>query len=78
MAYVPDPKRDEVAATQLAVDAKVEKREFAHPAFHLKTDAQRPNVLRLEGRLLPDDLALAPWLAASGIACGSDDGLPSS
>jgi len=78
MAHVPDPERDEVASAQLAVDAQVEEREFAHPAFHLKTDAKRPNVLRLECRLLPDHLALVPRLAMSGIACGAHDGLPSS
>jgi hypothetical protein len=78
MAYVPDPESDEIASAQLAVDAKVEEREFAHPAFHLEADAQRPDVLRLEGRLLSDDLALVPRLTMSGNACGSHDGLPSS
>jgi MPBQ/MSBQ methyltransferase len=33
MAHVPDPERDEVASAQLAVDAQVEERKFAHPAF---------------------------------------------
>ena len=78
MAHVPDFEGDEVASAQLAVDAQVEEREFAHPAFHLQTDAQCPDVLRPEGRLLTNDLALVPRLAMSGIACGSHDGLPSS
>jgi hypothetical protein len=78
MTHVPDFERDEIAAAQLAVDAQVEEREFAHPALHLKADAQRPDVLDLEGCLLPDDLALVPRLARNGVACGSHDGLPSS
>jgi len=71
MAHVPDLEGNEVASPQLAIDAQVEEREFAYAAFHLKVDAQRPDVLQLEGRLLPDDLALVPRLAMSGIACGA-------
>jgi hypothetical protein len=57
---------------------KFDERQFAHPALHLDANAQRPDVLELEGRLLPDDLAHVPRLAMSGAACGSHDGLPSS
>jgi hypothetical protein len=78
VAHVPHPERDEVAATQLAVDAQVEQGELSHPAVHMESDAQRPDVLELEWRLLPDDLALVPRLAMSGVACGSHHGLPSS
>ena len=78
MTHVSDLERDEVAAAQLAVDAEVEQGEFAHPSLHLEADAQRPDVLELERRLLPDELALVPRLAMNGIACGSHDGLPSS
>jgi len=49
---------------------------FAHPALHLKVDAERPDVLELEGRLLPDDPAVVPRLAVSGVACRSHDGPP--
>jgi len=55
MTDIPDLERDEIAAAQLAVDAQVEEREFAHPALHLEADAQRPDVLELERCLLPDD-----------------------
>jgi len=78
MTYVPDLERYEIAAAQLAVDAQVEEREFAHPVLHLEANAQRPDVLGLERCLLPDDLALVPRLARSGVACVSRDGLPSS
>lgn len=78
MTHVPDLERDEVASAQLAVDAEVEQCEFAPPSLHLEGDAQRPDVLELEGRLLPDKLALVPRLAMNGVACGSHDGLPSS
>jgi hypothetical protein len=78
VTYVPDLERDEIAAAQLAVDAQVEQRKFSHPALHLETNAQSPDVPELEGCLLPDDLALVPRLARRGVACGTHDGLPSS
>ena len=78
VTHVPDLERDKIAAAQLAVDSEVEQGEFAHASFHLEADAQRPDVLELEGRLLPDKLALIPRLAMSGATCGSHDGLPSS
>lgn len=78
VADVAHLQRDEVASAKLAVDAQVEEREFADPVLHLKTNPKRPDVLQLEGGLLPDDLALVPRLAMSGVACGSHDGLPSS
>ena len=78
VAHVPDFEGDEIASAQLAVDAQIEEREFASTAFHLEADAQCPDVLDLERRLLPDDLAFVPRLAMNGIACASHDGLPSS
>ena len=62
MAYVADLQSDEIAATQLAVDAQVEQRELAHPVLHLEADAERPDFLELERGLLPHDLALVPRL----------------
>ncbi|KGG86110.1 hypothetical protein P609_11555 [Comamonas thiooxydans] len=78
VAYIPNLEGDEVASSQLAIDAQVEESKLAHPAFHLKPYAQCPDVLELERSLLPDDLALVPRLAMSGITCRSHDGLPSS
>jgi hypothetical protein len=57
---------------------QVEEREISHLPFHLQADTQRPDVFHLERRLLPDDLALVPRFAVSGIAFGCHDGLPSS
>ena len=75
---VPDSQADQVAASQLAVDAQVEQRELTNPVLHLQADAQRPDVLGLERRLLADDLALVPWLSVGGVGGESHDGLPSS
>ena len=69
---------DEVASSQLAVDSQVEHSQFSHPVLHLEADAQRTDVPELERRLLPDDLALVPRLAMSGVRYGSNAGLPSS
>src|SRR4051812_37605807 len=52
--------RDEVAASQLAVDAQIEERKLAHAAFHLQADSKRPDLVDLERRLLPNDLSLVP------------------
>ena len=70
-----DPEADEVAATQLAVDSQIEKRELAHPVFHLKAHPKCPDVLDFERGLLAHDLALVPWLAMSGVDTGFHDGL---
>jgi hypothetical protein len=78
MTNISDLQSDEIAPTQLAVDAQVEERELAHPVLHLETDTERPDVLELERGLLPDDLALVPRLAKSVDACVAHDGLSSS
>ena len=78
MADIPDFESDEVASAKLAVDAQVEERKFAHSILHLQTNSKCPDVLELERRLLPDDLALVPRLARSCVACDTHDGLPSS
>lgn len=77
-ALVPHLESNEVTSSQLAVDAEIEEREFAHTAFHLQADSKSPDVLGFERGLLPGDLALAPWPAMSCITCSSHDGLPSS
>ena len=66
MAYVSNLEGDEVASTQLAVDTQVKECEFTHSTLHLEAHPQRPDVFHLEGRLLPDDLALVPRLATTG------------
>ncbi|HYZ64935.1 MAG TPA: hypothetical protein VE650_20980, partial [Acetobacteraceae bacterium] len=43
-----DPDLHEVAATQLAVDGKVEKRPVAKTPFSVELEPDRPNLLRLE------------------------------
>jgi hypothetical protein len=39
---------EQVAGPQLAVDAKVEQRQFAGPAIDLKPDADRPKFFEFE------------------------------
>jgi len=41
---------------------EVEQREFTNALVHLKANAQRPDVLELERRLLADDLVFVPRL----------------
>ena len=78
MANVAHLEGNEVTSAKLAVDAKIEERELAHALVELKANSERPDVLRLERRLLPDNLALVPRFAVSGVGCSSHDGLPSS
>src|SRR4030095_3030958 len=75
VADVPDLEANEVAATELAVDAEIEECQLTQSILHLQPDAQRPDVLELEWRLLPDDLALVPRLGVDGVGDGSHDGL---
>jgi hypothetical protein len=77
VADIPDLEADQVAAAQLAVDTQIEQGELAYPTRHLEPDAKDPDVLELERCLLPDDLALVPWLAMSSSIVGFHDGPPS-
>jgi hypothetical protein len=54
-----DLEGHKVAAAELAVDAKVEQGKLANTALHLRADAQCPDVLDLERRLLPN--AMRTW-----------------
>ena len=74
----PDVVTCRYQAPKLAVDSQVEQGEFSNSLLHLQPDAQSPDVLELERRLLPNDLALVPWLVMNGAGVGSHDGLPSS
>jgi hypothetical protein len=59
-AHVLDLYRDEIAATQLAVDREVEQGEVALPTLKLKPDPDCPHLLRLERVLLADQATLVP------------------
>jgi hypothetical protein len=48
-----DPKIDEIAAAQLAVDGEIEERQIALAAFHLKPDTNGPDFFRPRGRFWP-------------------------
>ena len=52
---------DEVAASQLAIDAEVKQRELSNAAFHMQSNSERPDVFKLERCLLANDLALVPY-----------------
>ena len=78
VADVPDLQPHQVAAAELAVDSQVEKCQLPHPVLHLEANSQCPDVLELERRLLPNDLALVPWLAINSGGNRFHDGLPSS
>lgn len=68
MGHVADLECNEVTSAQLAVDAEVEECELANQAFHLKTHAQGPDILHLEGSLLPNNFAFVPRLVMNSIS----------
>ncbi len=49
-----------VTAAGVAVLSKVEQGKFTSPLLHWKVDPNRPDILRLQRSLLPDELALVP------------------
>jgi NADPH:quinone reductase-like Zn-dependent oxidoreductase len=57
---VVDPKANEIAAAQLAVDSEIEERQIAFAALHLKPDTNAPDLFRPQGTLLADEPALVP------------------
>jgi len=57
MSDITYPQFDQIAAPQLAVDCQVEEREVAQVLSQLQADADRPDLLKLQGRLLANELA---------------------
>jgi hypothetical protein len=59
-AYVSHLQADEIAASQLAVDRKVEQGEIWFPILQLKPDPNGPDIFRFERALLADQSTLVP------------------
>jgi len=78
MRHVTDLECNKVASAKLAVNTKVKECKLPDPTLHLKAYAQSPDILHLEGRLLPDDLAFVPRLMMRDVVWVFHDGLPSS
>jgi len=51
---------EQVAGPQLAVDAKIEQRQFPRSAKDLKPDPDSPNFFEFERRLLTNKFAFVP------------------
>jgi hypothetical protein len=51
---------NKIAPAQLAIDREVEHSQAPNLMRMLKLNSDCPDVLRLEGRLLPDQLAFVP------------------
>ena len=60
------------------VEPEVEESKLTHTTFDLQAYPEGPDVLELEGCLLPDDLALVPRFAMNTVGSCFHDGLPSS
>jgi hypothetical protein len=57
---VADAQLDQIRGAQFAVDAQVERRQFAAAVLHLQVNPDRPDLLRYEGDLLSNQLPLVP------------------
>jgi len=53
-----DPKGDDIAAPQLAVDCEIEHRQVAGPPVHLQSGTDRPNMFGRNGGFWPMSLPL--------------------
>lgn len=53
-------KSDEITGTELAVDGKIEERQFSVRAAHFKANSDRPHILRLKRSLLTNQNSLIP------------------
>ncbi len=63
MRDIAHAQTDEIAAPKLTVDGQVEHREIADCVCVLKVNANRPDVLQLEGWLLAYQFSLVPGFA---------------
>jgi ferredoxin len=61
-----DLDRDDIAAAKLAIDSQVKEGEVTYSPLHEQSDSNCPNVLRLQGRSRPDQLAFVPRHAVVG------------
>jgi hypothetical protein len=59
-ANVAHPEPHEVAASQLAIDGKIEKRKVTSTPLKLEADADRPDLLRFERTFLAGETAFIP------------------
>ena len=66
-SYVIDPKADEIATAQLAVDGEVEHRQIAFAALDLKSDTNGPDLFRPNGTLLANQTAFVPRSARRSV-----------
>jgi hypothetical protein len=57
---IADAQRDQVAATQLAVDREVEEREVTEPLRQLQANPDRPDLADLQRRLRAGQFAPVP------------------
>ena len=71
-SYVIDPKADEIATAQLAINGEVEHRQIAFATLDLKPDTNGPNLFRPKGALLANETALVP--CDTGTIVGLDFG----
>jgi hypothetical protein len=58
---VVDPKAEEIAAAQLAVDGEIEHRQIAFATLNLKSDPNGPDLFRPKGTLLANETAFVPY-----------------
>src|ERR1700760_3545559 len=58
-----DPKCDDIAAPQLAVDCQIEHCQVARPSLHLQSSADRPSMFWPQRGFLADGLAVVPRLS---------------
>ena len=57
---VVDPKANEIASAQLAIDGEIEQRQIAFALLHLKPDTNGPDFFWPQGTLLADEAAFVP------------------
>ena len=58
----------DLSALSIDIETNPADGDRSRTRLYLEPDAQRPDVLEFEGRLLPNDLDLVPRLARSGDA----------
>src|SRR5262249_29547855 len=58
-----DPKSDDIAAPQLAVDCQIEHCQVTRASVHLQPGMDRPNMFCPQRWFLADELTLVPGLA---------------
>jgi hypothetical protein len=60
VAYIADAQLHQITGSQFAVDRKIEQGKLTRSFSDLEANSNRPDILQLQGHLLPNEFSFIP------------------